>query len=141
MKISKTILISLFALSLIIPLSVIGQVQIQQPENLEEAKQMGEKALEVTKKEGPGIMENVFTKEVIPIWKQMFYWAKSNLWDNWIGSWLKNFWNDTTSLLKGEVSERKPVVKEEFQKEKQELKNEAPSFFKNLWGKLKELVN
>jgi hypothetical protein len=141
MKTYKIIIFSLLVFNLSAPLSVLGQTQIpNQPENLEEAKQLGEKAVEFTKKEGPGLMQKVWTDEALPIWKKMFEWVKTRFWDDWIGPWLKNIWAKSVSIFKGEVSERKPVVEEEFQKEKQELKKEAPEVGKTLWQKFQELI-
>jgi len=38
------------------------------------------------------------------------------------------------------VEKRKPIIEEEFKKEKEELKEEVPEVTKSLWEKFKELI-
>lgn len=141
MKTLKIIIFLFIIFNLIFPLSALGQLQVvNQPENLEEAEQMAGRAAEFTRKEGPGIIANIWKNEVIPIWKKMFYWVKESFWDNWLEIWFKNIWTTTVNIFRGEVAQRKPAIEEEFQKEKQELKGEAPVVGKTLWQKFLELI-
>lgn len=140
MKKIKFIVIILFIINLAVPFCVSGQTQFKQPENMKEAKQLGEDAFQAARSEGPDAIKKVWTDEALPIWKKMFYWAKTTLWDSWLKSWLEDIRTNIVNFIKGEVSERKPQVEEEFQKEKQELKQEAPGAAKTIWQKLMELI-
>ena len=102
--------------------------KIEAPENLEEAKEMGERALKEAGKQLPGILEKVWKEEVLPIWQKMWEWFKNNI-------WLK-----IEALFQKEAQKRKPIIEEEFQKEKEELKEELPETTKSLWEKFKELI-
>lgn len=113
-----------------------AQKPITPPETLEEAKEMGEKAFEVTKKELPGILEKTWKEEVLPIWQKMWDWFKINVWLE-IESWFKK---EVKPRAKEEIKKRKPIIEEEFKKEKEELKKELPKVGKSLWEKLKELI-
>lgn len=97
------------------------------PQNLEETKKMGEKAIEVAPKEMPGILERIWKEEVLPVWQRMYDWFKENIWQK------------VSSLFKKEIEKRKPQVQEEFKEKKQELKEELPGVTKSLWEKLKDL--
>jgi len=109
---------------------------IQPPETLEEAKELGEKALEVSKKELPGVLEKIWKEEVLPIWQKMYDWFKINIWPK-IESWFKR---EIEPRAKEEIEKRKPIIEEEFKKEKEELKEEVPKVTKSLWEKFKELI-
>lgn len=141
MKKISTIIFLAFTLSLAVSFPVFCRAQtINQPENMEEVKQLGEKALESVKKEAPGAIKKIWANEVLPVWKKMFIWAKESVWDNHLAVWLNNLWNNIANILKGEVEQRKEAIGEEFQKEKQEIKAEAPIVGKTIWEKLKELI-
>lgn len=108
----------------------------QTPETLEEAKKMGEKALETTQKELPGILEKIWKEEVLPVWQKMYDWFEVNILPQ-IKSWFKK---GIEPKVKEEIEKRKPVIEEEFQKEKEEVKEELPEVTKSLWEKFKELI-
>lgn len=110
--------------------------QVEQPETLEEAKEMGEKALEVSKKELPGILEKIWEEDILPIWKKMYSWFMTNIWPK-IESWFKK---EVEPRVKEEVEKRKPIIGEGFKKEKEEIKEELPEVTKSLWEKFKELI-
>ncbi|GAH56878.1 unnamed protein product, partial [marine sediment metagenome] len=80
--------------------------QIEQPETLEEAKEMGEKALEVSKKELPGILEKLWKEDVLPLWEKMHSWFMTNIWPK-IESWFKK---EVEPRVKEEVEKRKPII-------------------------------
>lgn len=127
----------------IIILSIIGLLlpsfsfaQVEQPETLEEAKEMGEKALEVSKKELPGILEKIWEEDVLPLWEKMYNWFMINIWPK-IERWFKK---EVEPRVKEEVEKRKPIIEEEFEKEKEEAKKELPKVTKSLWKRFKELL-
>ncbi len=109
---------------------------IEPPETMEEAKELGEKALETTQKELPGILEKIWEEDVLPIWQKMYDWFLTNIWPQ-IKSWFKK---EVEPRVKEEVEKRKPIIEEEFEKEKEKLKEEIPEVSKSLWEKLNELI-
>lgn len=113
---------------------------ITQPETLEEAGEIGERALNVGEEQMPGTLEKIWKEEALPIWQKMYNWAKRNFWDYRLGPWLKNIWQGTVRVFNQEAEKREPIIQEEFAKEKKELKQEAPQVGKTLWEKLKELI-
>jgi len=138
------IIFFLLIFSLILPGFSFGQAPPSQfitpPENLEEASKMGEKALETTQKELPGILEKIWKEEVLPVWQKMYDWFEVNVWPK-IKSWFKK---EIEPKVKEEIEKRKPVVEEEFQKEKEEMKEEVktelPKVGKSLWERFQELI-
>lgn len=108
---------------LILPSFSFGQTQsFQTPETLEEAKEIGKEALATAQKELPGILEKIWKDDILPVWEKMHNWFMANIWTK-IESWFNS-----------------ELIKEEFQKEKQEIKKEAPEIGKTLWEKFKELI-
>ena len=132
-------IISILILSMILlPSFSYGQEsQLTPPETLDEAKQIGEKALETTQKELPGIIQKIWSEEVMPIWQKMLDWFKANWWPE-ITDWFKK-------IIQPEIDKRKPVIEEEFQKEKQQMaedvKSELPRVGQSLWEKFKALIS
>ena len=106
-----------------------AQAQAEIPETMEEAQEMGEKALETTKEELPGIIEKIWKEEVLPFWQRLWDWFKRTFWEPCIKPFLKE-----------EVEKREPVIGEEFEKEKEEMKKEVPKVTKSLWERFKELI-
>jgi len=137
LKIKLSVLI---IIGLMLPSFAFLQTQpIAPPENLEGAKKMGEKALETTQKELPGILEKIWKEEVLPIWQKMYDWFKVNIWPK-IESLFKT---KIQPQITKEVEKRKPIIGEEFQKEKKEMKESVPTTkttVLNLWEKFKELI-
>jgi len=121
--------------------------QIETPETFEEAEEMGKGFLKETKERLPRILEKIWEEEVIPVWKKM-YEKWRNWWNSYIYPWLQNVWQKILKLLGREIEERKPIIEEQFEKEKEELKQElkeeikkeAPEVGKTLWEKFKELI-
>ncbi len=127
--------------NLLLPAFTSAQnVILNQPENLDQAKQMGQNALEVIKNDSSGIIKNIWNNEVLPVWKKMFDWAKVHLWQNWLKTWFDNIWQAVKRIFTSEVEQRTPTVKENFQTEKGQLKEEVPEVGKSLWEKFKELI-
>jgi len=135
----KNLICLLIILGLILPVLSLAQTenQVTPPETLDEAKQMGEKALEVGQKELPGIIERIWKEEVMPIWQKMFDWFKANVWPK-ITDWFKK-------IIQPEIEKRKPIIEEEFAKEKTEMKtdvqNQLPKIWDVLWEKFKKLIS
>lgn len=67
-------------------------------------------------------------QEAVAVWGKM-------------GGWFGNFWNSYISLWLSDVwQKRKPEVKEEFEKEKQEMREDVFKGTKTLWQRFKELI-
>jgi len=131
----------LFTAPLIAPaLSLAQNSQAGPPENIDQAKEMGERALEATKTQAPGIISDVWKEEVVPVWKKMFGWAKEKIWDDWLSSWLKNLWATILRILRVEVENRAPGAQQEIQKEKEQIQAEAPQVGRSLWDKFLEII-
>ena len=132
-KITSILIIS----GLLLPIFSFAQNQpITPPKTLEEAKAIGEKALEVSKTKLPGIIEKIWKEEVLPVWQKMYEWFNINIWPK-IESWFKK---EVQLRAKEEIEKRKPIIKEEFKKEKEEMKEEVPEVTKSLWERFKELI-
>ena len=67
---------------------------------------------------------------------EVISWLK-NIWNSYIYPFLHKIWQKIDSLFGKEIEERKPIIKEEFKKETQEMKQEVPLVTKSLWEKLK----
>ena len=138
----RNLVVILVIFGVLLPSFAFFQEQpVSPPETLEEAREIGERALEVSKKELPGILEKIWKEEVLPIWQKMYDWFKTNIWPK-IEFFFKK---EVEPRAKGEIEKRKPIIKEEFKKEKEELKKEVkeevfPKAFKSLWEKFKELI-
>ena len=114
MTIKKLIIISVIFGFCLPGLSLAQTQPISPPETLEEAKEMGKKALEVSQKELPGILEKVWKEEVLPIWQKMYDWFKINIWPK-IESWFKK---EVEPRVKEEVEKRKPIIRKSLKKKK-----------------------
>ncbi len=134
LRIMRRGLIMLVILGLILPSFSFAQpAPISPPETLDQAKQMGGKALEVSKKELPGILEKIWKEEILPLWQKMYDWFKKTVWQPYL-----------EPVFKKELEKRRPGLEEEFKKEKEETKTSArtdvPKALKSLWERLKELI-
>ncbi len=104
------------------------------PENIEEAKTLGKKFLS-------GVPD-VFKKsleELLFVWKKVFKWLKT-FWDSHINPWFQKLWDKILCSFRKEVNTREPKVKKEFQKEKNEMKEDIPRVGKSIWQRFVELV-
>ena len=71
-------------------------------------------------------MVKTFKEDVLPVWKDMYDWFDINI------------WSQIKPLLWEEAERRREVVKEEFEEEKQEMKEDIPRVGKSLWERFKE---
>ena len=126
----KKIISILIISGLLLPIFSFAQNQeFKQPETFEEVQEVGERALETTQKELPGILKQIWKEEILPIWQKMYDWFKTNIWPT-IESWFKK---EIEPRVKEEAEKRKPIIEEEFKKEKEEAKEEVPEVTKSLW--------
>jgi len=130
----KKTLAILILLSIAIPNFSFGQEEprVSIPEKMEEAKEIGERAWQTGKEELPGIVQKIWTKDVLPFWQKLWYWFKIKIWDK-VGNWLAGEYQKRKEFFKESFGEELKQEKEEM---KEELKIEVPS----LWQKFKELI-
>ena len=128
-------------ISLVLPTFILAQEapQMKPPETIEEVKAIGERFLEKCGELLPGILEQLWREGVLPVWRKM-YQIWSNFWDNTLQPWLRSIWQKIQLMMGQEIEKRKPQVEQEFEKEKEELKTEAPEVGKTLWERFKELI-
>ncbi len=125
----KTILILILINILFLsPVFSLAQKNISQaPESFEEAESLGRKFIENL----PQIAKEGF--------KDLISWIKK-IWTSHVFPGLKWIWHKLISFLDINVEERKPAIKEEFKKEKEEIKQEIPRVGESLWKRFKELI-
>ncbi len=100
-------LIILIMVGLWLPILTFAQTQpLSPPETLEEAKEIGERALETIPKELPGILERIWKEEVLPIWQKMYDWFMANIWPK-IKGWFKE---EVEPRAKEEIEKRKEII-------------------------------
>lgn len=133
-------LLAFLIIGLFLPTFVsLAQQNLQVPETLPEAKGLGEgigkKIIELL----PGVLKELWEKEVLPTWRKMWEMAK-NIWEKHIFPRFKIVWEKINAVFGKEIEKRKPTVEEEFKKEKEELKKEAPEIGKSFWERFKDLI-
>ncbi|MDP2864087.1 MAG: hypothetical protein Q8N73_00265 [bacterium] len=106
----------------------------QPPETLKEAEIVGGKILKLLPETLKGIWQ-----EALGIWQTMGKRAK-NFSDSYIRPWFQNIWQKIQSSFGKEIEQRKPIIEEEFKKEKEEMKTDLPKVGKPLWERFKELI-
>ena len=114
-KIKNVILFSLIA-ALILPSFSFGQTS-ETPKDWQEVKSLGEKILEVL----PQGLSKAW-QEALEIWKKMTNWFLTNIW-SWLKGKIQSFWQNIN-------------LKEEFQKELKEMRNDIFRIEKIIWQKL-----
>ncbi len=142
MNFQFSILFFILLLTLALPSSILAQSEtILPPETPEEAKEMGEKSLEVTKEKMPGILERIWKEKALPFWQKMWTWTK-NCWKDTLWPKIKGFWERRIKPpIEEEVEKRKEIVEERVEKEKEELEEKLiPETAKSLWEKFKEVI-
>jgi len=137
----KKIILALIILGLLLPGFAFSEQppSIQAPETLEEAREIGERAGKEIKEKLPGILEQIWKEEVMPIWRGMWQWF-NGVWNRHIGPRIEAIWQRIQELLGKEIEKRKPIIEEELEREKEELKKELPEVGKSLWQRFKELI-
>jgi len=126
---NKYIIIICLIIIIIIGIGILMSVPVfaqKTPETLDEAKEIGEKAI----KEAPEALKKSFN-EARPVWDRCWSWIKK---------WTGFIWDKTYFLLNKEVEQRKPAVEEEFKKETEELKEEIVKEAPSLWQRFKNLI-
>lgn len=147
---------------LILPYLCFSQPQMKTPENLDEVKTQTKEFLIQTEKNLGGEIVKTWNDKFMPLWRKM--WEKTkDLWlsyiqpkgesifvqiENFIFPKIQTAKEQLFKLLGKEIEQRKPLIEEEFQKEKEELSQEikektsgiTESFWGKLWERFKELI-
>jgi len=138
----KYFLLILIMIGLFLPVSGFAEDQISEPPaTLEEARELGEESLEVTKEDMPGILGRIWNEEVIPFWQRMWGWAK-NFWKDTLWPWIRGLWERRIRPpVEEEVEKRKEIIEERLEEEKEELqKTSIPKGIRSLWEEIKEMA-
>ena len=98
------------------------------PQSFSDIKNMGFKALKFI----PQTLEK--------IWQGGTAWLK-NIWNNYLYPFLHKIWQKIDALFGNQIEQRKPVIKEEFKKETQEMKQDIPQVVKSIWEKVKDFFS
>ena len=150
-RIFPQLILSLILMGLILPSFSLGlEPPIEPPETIGETKELIEKGGQKIVEETPGIIKEIWRDEVLPIWGKMWDWFKG-LWQSRIQPLFSNLWYSTLKpqiqsliqkakgLIGREIEERTPEIKEEFEKEKEEMIEQVPEVSQSLWQRFKEL--
>jgi len=112
-------------------LPVRAQQAPEAPATLDEAKSVGLQILG----ELPDSTRQVWREQALPTLRSMWDWAQGP-WENYIKPKVQELFNWLLGFLGKEIEERAPLIEEEFQKEKDEMRGDIPGVwerFKNLW--------
>ena len=131
MLLYKSIL-SLLIIGLILPSFCFAQEgTIQMPQDMEEAKSFSFDIL----KRLPEAVKDVWQNQALPLWQNMWDWVK-NFWNRYIADKVGELWQKFLNLIGKET----PDLEQEFQKEKEEMREDAPRVGKSLWQRFQDLL-
>lgn len=121
----QLLIIFLLITGLILPGFCLAEEEpAQMPETVDEAKSWGINILKAL----PNAVGDVWQRQALPIWHNMWNWVKST-WNSSLGPIVESWWQKFLNLLGRET----PELKEEFQKEKEEMQ-------KDIWQRFKDLL-
>ena len=127
-----------------LPVFAFAQTGIKVPDTLGEAKEQTQKVGKEIVSDLPGVIENIWDNEVLPVWRDMLNWTKETLWGIYIFPFFDDLWKRTMVIVGKEAEKRKPIIGQELEKEKQEIKqdlrNQSLNAGKSLWQRFKELL-
>ncbi len=124
----QILIVALVILNLVLPNFIFAQEAPAVPETLEEAKSFGLSILDKL----PNAVKQVWREEALPQLKK--------IWDMVKGP-VESLWNKFLSLLGKEVEKRRPVLEEEFAKEKEEMSKDLPKTSQSIWQRFKDLLD
>jgi len=149
---NQKIVIFLLILSLFMPLfGFCQETPIKVPGTIDEAKDFIKNGFRIVLEKMPTVLKTIWREQVLPIWKKMWNLFK-NTWASYIKNFLHNLWYSSLKpqiqsliqkvkgLLGIKIEQQKPIIEEEFQKEKKEMQKEIPKAAESFWQKFKELL-
>ncbi|MEK7542179.1 MAG: hypothetical protein AAB524_00585 [Patescibacteria group bacterium] len=80
----------------------------------------------------PGVLASIWNNQVVPVWKKMGEWVKTEVWEKRVLPALQTLIDRAKTLLGQEVEKRKPLIEQELEKEKEELKEDIKQVGKGL---------
>lgn len=107
-------------------------VYFDAPETFDEAQEMGEQALEIGKRDLPGIVKDIWYNDVLPVWQKMYDWFYTNIWLK-----ITSFFGPR---IEQEIETREEIFEEEFKQEKKEVKKELPGLLNKVWKFIRDVV-
>ena len=132
-------------LSIVLPTFGLAQTDpvFRAPDTIEGAKEgvlnIGDKVMEAI----PRAIAKIWNEEVIPLWRRMGEWIKTEVWNKRISPALQTITDRVKELLGQEVEKRTPIIKQELKKEKEELQQElkggAQGTATGLWERFRAL--
>lgn len=105
--------------------------KLEVPETLGEAK---EGFLNISDKiiaEIPKAIAGIWKNEVVPAWKAMGNWVQEEVWQRRVKPAFETLFDKVRELLGREIRERKPLIEQEFEQEKQELEEDIKTYGKS----------
>ena len=131
--------------SITLPLFAFAQEdpKFQAPDTIDAAKQgvldIGDKVIAAI----PGVIAGIWKNEVIPAWKAMLSWVREEVWQKRVKPALETLIDKIKEFFGREIEKRKPLVEQEFEQEKQELKQDIENYGKDagkgLWERFQAL--
>lgn len=121
----KNLILLLLITGFLLPSFSLAQQTAGPPQSFGEIKTIGLNALKFI----PQIL--------VKIWQEGTAWLKK-IWNSYIYPFLHKIWLKIDSIFGREIEERTPVIKEEFKKETQEMKQDIPQVGQSLWQKVKD---
>ncbi len=129
------------------PISTFAQQdpKLQVPDTIEGAKEgvlnIGDKIIEAI----PRAIAGIWNNKVIPAWKKMGAWIKTEVWEKRVLPAIQTIADRVKELLGKEVEKRKPIIEQEFEKEKEEFKEDIkqglPDVKASLWDRFQALFH
>jgi len=108
----------------IFPVSALAQGDpvLHAPDTLQEAKEgtvnIGNKIGEAL----PGVITGIWNTQVIPVWKKMEEWTKTEVWEKRVLPVFQALLDRAKELLGQEIEKKRPIIEQQLEQEKQELK-------------------
>jgi len=149
--ISQKIIVFLLIVGIFLPIFGYCQTPLEVPGTMEEAQNTAKSGIKTVLTEMPTIIKTIWREQVLPVWRKMWNLFK-DAWRDYIKNFLRNLWYSTLKpqiqsiiqkvkgLLGREIEKQKPLIEEEFQKERKEMEKEIPQVTESFWQRFKELL-
>jgi len=139
-KYLKNIILStVIVIALIMPAFYILADVVAVPQNINEAKEKGIAVVTQLLQQIPQQVTVIWKNEVLPIWSNMWQRGES-FYVQYAAPTIKNMLQKAQSIAGQEIKKREPVVRDEFNKETQEMQKDIPIVSKGIWDRFMELI-
>jgi len=120
-----------------------GDRMLEVPETLDEAKEESIKVGNKIASALPTIVENLWNTRVTPVWSNMWNWTQTTLWEQKMQPIVQNLTDWAKQLIGREVEQKRPIIEQALQEEKQELAQDVRTYGKaigkGLWERFLDL--